>query len=110
MSYTLSSMCAQVKPDQMQVISSLLVLLMIPVFESLVYPLLGKCNLLTRCEHRTCIHMHILVLHTSANTTRFAFIERMLTFDALYILPLLSKANACRTGWSSAECSRWPPS
>ncbi|KAG8232131.1 hypothetical protein J437_LFUL012140 [Ladona fulva] len=34
------------KPDQMQVVNPLLILGMIPVFESFVYPLLGRCNLL----------------------------------------------------------------
>ncbi|XP_063872254.1 solute carrier family 15 member 1-like isoform X2 [Scylla paramamosain] len=36
------------KPDQMQVVNPLLILLMIPLFDRVVYPLLGYCNLLKR--------------------------------------------------------------
>ncbi|KAG0728410.1 Solute carrier family 15 member 1 [Chionoecetes opilio] len=37
-----------VKPDQMQVVNPLLILIMIPVFDRCVYPLLGRCNILKR--------------------------------------------------------------
>ncbi|GLH14543.1 Peptide transporter family 1 [Gryllus bimaculatus] len=36
------------KPDQMQVVNPLLILIFIPIFESIIYPLLKKCNLLTK--------------------------------------------------------------
>lgn len=36
------------KPDQMQVVNPLLILIMIPIFDRVVYPLLGYCNLLKR--------------------------------------------------------------
>lgn len=38
----------RVKPDQIQVINPLLIITMIPLFEYAVYPVLRKCNLLTR--------------------------------------------------------------
>ena len=37
-----------VKPDQMQVVNPLLILLFLPLFETVVYPLLNKMHLLTR--------------------------------------------------------------
>jgi solute carrier family 15 oligopeptide transporter 1 len=33
------------KPDQMQVVNPLLILVFIPVFETVLYPLLSKCNI-----------------------------------------------------------------
>ncbi|XP_069172199.1 solute carrier family 15 member 2 isoform X2 [Procambarus clarkii] len=36
------------KPDQMQVVNPLFILLFIPVFDTFVYPLLARCNLLKR--------------------------------------------------------------
>lgn len=33
------------KPDQMQVLNPLLILIFIPIFETVVYPLLAKCNI-----------------------------------------------------------------
>lgn len=38
-----------IKPDQVQASNALLVLIMIPIFESLIYPFLGKFDLLTKC-------------------------------------------------------------
>jgi len=35
------------KPDQMQVVNPLLILVFIPLFETVVYPLLAKCNIKT---------------------------------------------------------------
>ncbi|KAG8230076.1 hypothetical protein J437_LFUL009195 [Ladona fulva] len=40
------------KPDQMQVVNPLLILLFIPFFESVIYPLFAKCNLLTKAIQR----------------------------------------------------------
>lgn len=37
-----------IEPDQMQVVNPLLILIFIPVFESGIYPLLARCNILTR--------------------------------------------------------------
>ncbi|XP_042891417.1 solute carrier family 15 member 2-like isoform X2 [Penaeus japonicus] len=37
-----------IKPDQMQVINPFFILMLIPIFDSFVYPLLAKCNLLTK--------------------------------------------------------------
>ncbi|XP_023320404.1 peptide transporter family 2 isoform X2 [Eurytemora carolleeae] len=36
----------QILPDQMQVANPVLILLLIPLFDVVIYPLLGKCNLL----------------------------------------------------------------
>lgn len=36
------------KPDQMQVINPLLILVFIPIFQTIIYPLLAKCNLLKK--------------------------------------------------------------
>lgn len=37
-----------IKPDQMQVVNPVLILILIPIFDSFIYPMLGKCNLLKR--------------------------------------------------------------
>ncbi|XP_047496619.1 solute carrier family 15 member 2-like isoform X2 [Penaeus chinensis] len=37
-----------IKPDQMQVINPFFILMLIPIFDSFVYPLLAKCNILTK--------------------------------------------------------------
>ncbi|CAH1277568.1 SLC15A2 [Branchiostoma lanceolatum] len=37
-----------IKPDQMQVTTALLILIFIPTFKGIVYPLLAKCNLLVK--------------------------------------------------------------
>ena len=36
-----------IKPDQMQIVNPLLILLMVPLFESFIYPLFKRCGLLT---------------------------------------------------------------
>ena len=36
-----------IKPDQLQIVNPLLVLALVPVFESLIYPCFTKCGLLT---------------------------------------------------------------
>ncbi|XP_077498138.1 solute carrier family 15 member 2-like isoform X2 [Amblyomma americanum] len=38
----------QVLPDQMQLVNPLLILVLVPVFSYVVYPLFGRCNLLNR--------------------------------------------------------------
>ncbi|XP_069688350.1 peptide transporter family 1 isoform X2 [Periplaneta americana] len=43
------------KPDQLQVINPLLILAFIPLFETVMYPLLAKCNLLKRPLQRLCV-------------------------------------------------------
>ena len=50
--FWLTALCAfgdaQVKPDHMRMLNPLLVLFLIPIFDSIIYPLLAKCNLLTK--------------------------------------------------------------
>ncbi|XP_076304131.1 solute carrier family 15 member 1-like isoform X2 [Tachypleus tridentatus] len=41
-----------IKPDQMQVINPLLIVVFIPLFEYIIYPILAKCNCLTRSLQR----------------------------------------------------------
>ena len=36
-----------IKPDQMQIINPLLILILVPIFESLIYPCFSRCNLMT---------------------------------------------------------------
>lgn len=45
----------KLKPDQMQVVNPVLILVFIPLFETVVYPLLAKCNLLKRPLQRLCV-------------------------------------------------------
>lgn len=44
----LSLICMQL-PDQVQVINPLLILILIPIFNYGLYPLLAMCNVLTQC-------------------------------------------------------------
>lgn len=39
-------------PEQMQIVNPLLILIFIPLFEYIIYPLLTKCNVLTKPLHR----------------------------------------------------------
>lgn len=39
-----------IKPDQIQSLNSIFILLLIPIFEYGLYPLLGKCGLKTPCR------------------------------------------------------------
>lgn len=45
------------KPDQVQALNPVFILIMIPIFENIVYPLLRKCNLLVRPLQRMCAGM-----------------------------------------------------
>ena len=40
------------EPDNIQVANAALILIMIPIFNSAIYPLLGRCNLLTSSLQR----------------------------------------------------------
>ncbi|XP_055924152.1 solute carrier family 15 member 1-like isoform X2 [Argiope bruennichi] len=44
-----------VKPDQMQVMNSVLIIVLIPVFDYAVYPLFSKCNLLKKPLQRMAV-------------------------------------------------------
>lgn len=44
-----------IKPDQMQVVNPILVLAFIPVFDRIIYPALGKCNLLKKPLQRLTV-------------------------------------------------------
>lgn len=45
----------KIQPDQMQMVNPILILAFIPFFESVVYPLLAKCNLLKRPLQKLCV-------------------------------------------------------
>lgn len=45
------------KPDQIQALNPVFILIMIPIFETIIYPLLRKCNLLVRPLQRMCAGM-----------------------------------------------------
>ena len=36
------------QPDQMQALNPILILVFIPIFETIIYPIFGKCNLLKK--------------------------------------------------------------
>jgi solute carrier family 15 oligopeptide transporter 1 len=44
-----------IKPDQMQVINPVLVLLLIPLFDQVIYPILAKFNLLKKPLQRLTV-------------------------------------------------------
>ena len=43
-----------IKPDQMQVINPILILLLLPIFDKILYPLCAKCNFLKKPLQRMC--------------------------------------------------------
>ena len=44
-----------IKPDQVQVLNPALILLFIPLFDNLLYPLLAKCNFLKKPLQRLTV-------------------------------------------------------
>ncbi len=42
------------KPDQMQIVNPLLILLLVPFFEAVIYPAFKKCGLLTPLQRIGC--------------------------------------------------------
>ncbi|GFT40915.1 solute carrier family 15 member 2 [Nephila pilipes] len=44
-----------IKPDQMQVMNAFLIIVLIPVFDYVIYPLFGKCNLLKKPLQRIAV-------------------------------------------------------
>jgi len=44
-----------IKPDQVQVLSALLILIFVPLFQYIIYPLLAKCNLLKKPLQRLTV-------------------------------------------------------
>jgi solute carrier family 15 oligopeptide transporter 1 len=52
---------ATIQPDQMQALNCLFVLIFIPIFEEVLYPLFARCNLLIRPLQRMFVGMLILV-------------------------------------------------
>ena len=51
-----------IQPDQMQAINPVLIILFIPMFEGFLYPLLSKCNLLTKPLQRMVSHANAIFL------------------------------------------------
>ena len=50
-----------VKPDQFQVVNPVLIVLFVPLFDMVVYPLLGKCGLLTRPLQRMSVGLVLAI-------------------------------------------------
>ena len=48
-----------IKPDQMQALNPILILALIPIFDKIIYPLLGKCGLLTKPLQRMVLGLYI---------------------------------------------------
>ena len=48
-----------VKPDQMQALNPILILVLIPVFDKIIYPLLDKCGLLNKPLQRMVVGLYI---------------------------------------------------
>jgi len=44
-----------IQPDQVQVLNPALILIFIPLFDNLIYPLLAKCNLLKKPLQRLTV-------------------------------------------------------
>ena len=49
----------EVLPDQMPAVNAFLIIVFIPLFESVIYPLFAKCNLLTRYVVLTMLYLNI---------------------------------------------------
>ncbi|XP_054275603.1 peptide transporter family 1-like isoform X2 [Macrosteles quadrilineatus] len=74
-----------IKPDQMQVVNPFLILTFIPLFDSVVYPALARCHLLTRPLQRLSVGGLLAALAFLVS----AFVEMKL--EATY--PVLPKAG-----------------
>lgn len=46
-----------IKPDQVQALNPVFILIMIPIFETVIYPVMKKCNLFVRPLQRMCAGM-----------------------------------------------------
>ncbi|XP_021967051.2 solute carrier family 15 member 1 [Folsomia candida] len=71
----------EVPPDQVATLNFILTFLFLPVFEQLIFPLLSKCNLLTKSMHRVV----------------FGFICSTLAYVCCYVVELRIEASELKT-------------
>ncbi|KAJ4436486.1 hypothetical protein ANN_16517 [Periplaneta americana] len=83
------------KPDQLQVINPLLILAFIPLFETVMYPLLAKCNLLKRPLQRLCVGGVLAAIAFIISAVVELQLEARLyvSFDTYAVLPQAGEAQ-----------------
>ena len=90
----------QIQPDQMQALNPILILVFIPIFEIIIYPLFAKCHLLKKwvyllmqyywwahkSVHRfsSAIYVHILVIFILTTDTNTPHATLALTYFVSY--------------------------
>ena len=82
-----------IQPDQMQALNPILILVFIPIFETVVYPLFAKCHLLKRLEKCSNVEFVIGMSLSELYTSELVLKNELLCYmmHILYILVLLSK-------------------
>lgn len=90
----------QIQPDQMQALNPILILVFIPIFEIIIYPLFAKCHLFKRCvglytfRHfpQTVaptylpVHSHIYHISLLCNCIPVATIQSLATYDGCHVM------------------------
>ena len=78
----------QIQPDQMQALNPILILVFIPIFELIIYPIFAKCHLLKRWvflfnETVLCLQAHAWTLYSTVRrgTIRNVFEVRTKAFS-----------------------------
>ena len=90
----------QIQPDQMQALNPILILVFIPIFEIIIYPLFAKCHLLKKwvyllmqyywwahkSMHRfsSALYVHILVIFILTTDTHTPHATLALTYFVSY--------------------------
>ncbi|KAK3710372.1 hypothetical protein QZH41_012301, partial [Actinostola sp. cb2023] len=82
------------KPDQVQALNPVFILVLIPIFEYIVYPILSKCNLLVKPLQRMCAGMMLAslsfvfaaFLHLAVQRSRLHVVEPPNGFANLKII------------------------
>uniref|UniRef100_A0A1B6F9B3 Major facilitator superfamily (MFS) profile domain-containing protein n=1 Tax=Cuerna arida TaxID=1464854 RepID=A0A1B6F9B3_9HEMI len=77
----------EVLPEYMLLINSILLVLCIPLFEMVIYPLFAKCNLLTKPLERMIWGAITLWLAFVAASIIFVYIEQGVQLHVLWLLP-----------------------
>lgn len=83
-----------IKPDQVQALNPVFILVMIPIFETVIYPVLRKCNLLVRPLQRMCAGMLLAAcsfvmaafIQIAIQRSRIAVVEPPSTFANLRVI------------------------
>ncbi|CAB3993303.1 solute carrier family 15 member 1-like isoform X2, partial [Paramuricea clavata] len=89
-----------VKPDQMQALNPIFILVLIPIFERIIYPILRKCGFALRPLQRMCIGMFL----ASVSFLLAAVLQLEIQATTIRVLPAPSGQSNLRL-INAARCS-----